>query len=229
MNTPQIHPSTSDSVPLTSIDDINHVMYINLDSRTDRRRHIEVTLARLGIDPSKIHRLSATKTSNGAIGCSISHIRCLIHAKEHNWPHVLIVEDDLQFTDITKFKTQCNNFLQTGTHWDVVLLAGNNVGPHGPVTDCCVKVSMCQTTTGYLVKQEYYDTLLSNFKQGVDMLAVNPRHSNHFAIDKYWFHLQKKDDWYLIYPLYGTQVTNYSNIEGRNTNYDTLMLTLDKY
>jgi GR25 family glycosyltransferase involved in LPS biosynthesis len=204
-------------------------MYINLDSRTDRRRHIEVTLARLGIDPSKIHRLSATKTINGAIGCSISHIRCLIHAKEHNWPHVLIVEDDLQFTDIPKFKTQCNNFLQTGIHWDVVLLAGNNVGSHGPVTDCCVKVYTCQTTTGYLVKQEYYDTLLSNFKQGVDMLIVNPRQSNHFAIDKYWFHLQKKDAWYLIYPLYGTQVSNYSNIEGRNTNYDTLMLTLDKY
>jgi GR25 family glycosyltransferase involved in LPS biosynthesis len=228
MNTPSIPSDTPNAIHLTSIDDINHVMYINLDSRQDRRQHIEVTLDRLGIDPSKITRLAATQTRNGAIGCSISHIRCLLHAKEHNWPHVLIVEDDLQFTDITKFKSQCNKFLQTGIRWDVVLMAGNNVGPHGPITDCCVKISMCQTTTGYLVKQDYYDTLLSNFKTGVDMLVANPRNHIQFAIDKYWFNLQKKDDWFLIYPLYGTQATNYSNIEGRHTNYDKLMLTLDK-
>jgi glycosyl transferase family 25 len=217
------------TLPLTCIDGINHVMYINLNSRPDRKLHIERELDQLGITPGKIQRLPATQLANGAIGCSISHLRCLLYAKQQNWPHVMIVEDDLHFSDIDKFKKQFNTFLQTIPHWDVVLLAGNNVGPYTRVSDCAVKITMCQTTTGYLVKNEYYDRLANNIKTGIDLLLANPKKPMYFAIDKYWFRLQGVDNWFLVYPLYGTQLSNFSDIEGKHTNYDMLMLTLDKH
>jgi hypothetical protein len=49
-----------------------------------------------------------------------------------------------------------------------------------------------------------------------------------YAIDKYWFQLQKKDKWYLIIPLSVTQRQDYSDIEKRATNYRHAMLDLDK-
>ena len=49
-----------------------------------------------------------------------------------------------------------------------------------------------------------------------------------YAIDKYWFQLQKKDKWYLIIPLSVTQREDYSDIEKRPTNYSNAMLDLDK-
>jgi hypothetical protein len=49
-----------------------------------------------------------------------------------------------------------------------------------------------------------------------------------YAIDKYWFKLQQKDNWYLITPLTVTQREDYSDIEERNTNYTRLMVDLDK-
>jgi hypothetical protein len=54
--------------------------------------------------------------------------------------------------------------------------------------------------------------------------------SNHrlFAIDKYWFNLQKIDKWYLITPLTVTQREDYSDIEKRPTNYTNVMLDLNK-
>ena len=91
-----------------------------------------------------------------------------------------------------------------------------------------VQIQACQTTTGYFVKQEYYDKLLNNFKESLERLLREPKKYTYFAIDKYWFSLQHKDRWFLIYPLTVTQQSNHSNIENKFTNYDMLMLTLDK-
>ena len=220
--------NTSNTSPISSMNDIQHILYINLDNRLDRKSHIEEELNQLGFTPSSIQRFPAIRHKKGAIGCSMSHIHCIHHAKESNWSHVLIVEDDMVITNKPLFTTQFNKMLQTVSPWDVILMAGNNGGPYHIVNDCAVKISRCQTTTGYLVKQEYYDKLIDNFKTGLRLLMNYPQYPHHFAIDVYWFKLQLTDNWFLIYPLYGTQLSNYSDIEGRYTNYHQCMLVLDK-
>lgn len=214
--------------PICDISDINHVVYINLDSRPDRKLHVERELTSIGILSENITRFSAIELNDGALGCSLSHLNCIRKAKEANWPHILLVEDDIRFIDIPKFKEQFSKLLKTIDRWDVVLLAGNNVGPYTIVSNCAVKIEACQTTTGYLVKQEYYDTLITNFENGIQNLMKYPNLRPLYAIDKYWFSLQTKDTWLMVYPLYGTQCISYSNIEQRSVNYDTLMLRLDK-
>jgi len=214
---------------LSTRSDIKYVFYINLDNRPDRKIHIENELHNLGINPTAIRRFRAIEMAEGAIGCSLSHLRCIQHAKNENLPYIMVVEDDFKILDVTKFSIQFDKLLQTHTDWDVVLLAGNNVGPYTILSDCAVKINQCQTTTGYLVKREYYDTLIENFTTGLRMLMKTPNLHIHFAIDRYWFNLQSKDNWLLVYPLYGTQCSNYSNIEKRYTNYDGVMLVLDKF
>jgi len=210
---------------MNSISDIKHAFYINLASRPDRKQHIETQMQCLGIP---IERFNAIKLPNGALGCSMSHLKCLEMAKKEEWPHLLIVEDDIQFLKPELFKRQLSKFLSTHKSWDVILVGGNNVPPYQPIDDTCIKVGSCQTTTGYLVNGHYFDTLIANYREGIKKLIENPSQHVLYAIDKFWFQLQKRDNWYLIIPLSVTQREDYSDIEKRATNYAQAMLDVDK-
>ena len=210
---------------MNSISDIKHAFYINLLSRPDRKQHVENQLKTIGINAE---RFNAIKMSNGAVGCSMSHLKIIETAKANDWDHVLIVEDDILFTNPSLFVEQFNKFLSKHKSFDVVLIAGNNSPPFKEIDDTCVKVTKCQTTTGYLVQKHYYNTLINNYKAGILQLMKNPDKHVMFAIDKYWFNLQQIHNWYLIIPLTVTQREDYSDIEKRPTNYTPAMLDLDK-
>jgi glycosyl transferase family 25 len=210
---------------MNSISDIKHAFYINLLTRPDRKQHVERQLQTVGI---KAERFNAIKMTNGAIGCSMSHLKIIETAKANNWDHVLIVEDDILFTEPSIFVKQFNLFLSNHKNFDVVLIAGNNLPPYTKIDDTCVQVTHCQTTTAYLVKSHYYDTLITNYKSGILKLILEPHNHVLYAIDKYWFSLQSIDKWYLITPLTVTQREDYSDIEKRATNYTPSMLDLDK-
>ena len=105
---------------ISNISDINHSFYINLESRPDRKKHVEEQLKIIGITSN---RFNAIKLPNGALGCSMSHLKCIEIAKENNWEHVLIVEDDIKFLNPELFITQINKFFNSHTEWDVVLIA----------------------------------------------------------------------------------------------------------
>jgi glycosyl transferase family 25 len=210
---------------MKSISDIKHAFYINLESRPDRKAHVEEQLTTIGIQAIQF---KAIKLQNGAIGCSLSHLKLLQMAKQNNWPHILIVEDDILFTNPSIFITSFNHFLSNHPTFDVALISGNNIPPHTQIDDSCVKIYHCQTTTGYLVQNHYYDILINNYTEGIAKLLKEPSKHILYAIDKYWFSLQEKDDWYLIIPLTVTQREDYSDIEKRKTNYSWLMLDLNK-
>jgi glycosyl transferase family 25 len=210
---------------MNCISDIKHAFYINLESRPDRKAHVEEQLTTIGIQAIQF---KAIKLQNGAIGCSLSHLKLLQMAKQNNWPHILIVEDDILFTNPSIFITSFNHFLSNHPTFDVALISGNNIPPHTQIDDSCVKIYHCQTTTGYIVQNHYYDILINNYTEGIAKLLKEPSKHILYAIDKYWFSLQEKDDWYLIIPLTVTQREDYSDIEKRKTNYSWLMLDLNK-
>jgi glycosyl transferase family 25 len=211
---------------INSLADIKNIFYINLEHRTDRKEHVEKELLKIGI---KAQRFNAIKMENGAIGCSMSHLRILQDAQKNNLDHILIVEDDITFLDPELFKNQINKFFETHKNdWDVVLLAGNNMPPYKNIDDTCIQVSRCQTTTGYIVNGQYIKTLLQNVKIGLTHLINKPTEHSKYAIDKYWFILQQLYKWYLIVPLTVVQREDYSDIEKRVTNFEKHMLDVDK-
>jgi len=206
---------------------IKHGFYINLSHREDRNEHVLEQISKIGLN-SAFTRFNAIEMENGAVGCALSHIKCIQAAKELKWPHVLILEDDVTFLDPGLIQTQLERFIKETQYWDVVILAGNNGGSVSDVSDYSAKVSRCQTTTAYLVRDHYYDALLANMKAGLQNLLRYPGQHVVYAIDKYWFTLQQRDAWYLILPLTVIQREDYSDIEKRNTNYMGAMLTLIK-
>jgi len=202
-----------------------NIFYINLEKRTDRKLHVEKQLANIGLEGI---RFNAIEMENGAIGCSLSHLKCLEMAKKNEWDEVMIVEDDITFLDPPLFKKTIYNFFDRHKEWDVLLLGGNNIPPYQNIDDCCIKISHCQTTTGYIVKKHYYLTLIENIKTGLNHLLREPTKHFFYAIDKYWLKLQKKDKWYLLIPLSVVQQPGYSDIEKKNTNYVNMLTAVNK-
>ena len=128
----------------------------------------------------------------------MSHLKILQNAIKNNLDHILIVEDDITFLNPDLFKSQLTKFFELhGNKWDVILLAGNNIPPYQPIDDTCIKVSSCQTTTGYLVNGHYIKVLETNIKMGLTHLLNKPNETSKYAIDKFWFILQKP-----LIPLY---------------------------
>lgn len=227
---------------------LKNTLFINLEERKDRLEHIKKEFEKLNIVGE---RFNAVKTQSGAIGCSISHIKCLEIAKERDWDYVLICEDDITFLNPTllienlnKFKEAMDqkkfdsmlvintpNGIVNSAHengWDVILIGGNNAPPSLKLGDFCRRVYNCQTATGYIVKKHYYDVLIKNMRDGLQQLMKNPENKHEYALDMYWKHLQRKDNWFIIIPPTVIQYANYSNIEKRNVDYKHLMMDLDK-
>ena len=94
------------------------------------------------------------------------------------------------------------------------------------VTTHILKISKSFTTTGYIVKQHYYDILINNIKQGINLLLknLNNVHNGMYAIDVHWMQLQRKDNWYILYPRTISQLPDYSDIEKKTVNYNHVML-----
>lgn len=209
---------------LNNSSDIKNIFYINLDRRIDRKQHIEGQMKLL---TWQAQRFPAISHKFGALGCSLSHLTLIKYAKHNNLDHILILEDDVTFLNPALFLNSLNNFLKNHKDFDVLLLAGNNMGDYKRIDEFCVKVSHCQTTTAYLVKSHYYDTLINNYQKGIDLLTQNPDKLIQFAIDQYWGTLQISHNWYLLTPLSVVQRPDISDIEKRLTNYRNLMLELD--
>jgi glycosyl transferase family 25 len=202
-----------------------NVIYINLERRIDRKISVIQELKKIHVEEPMCFK--AIELENGALGCSMSHLKCIETAKKNNYEYVFVCEDDIELLDPNLFLTQLNTFLNSTINWDVVLVAGNNMLPYIPVNDNCIKVLNCQTTTGYIVKKNYYDKLINNFKTGIQKLIKEPT-NNLYKIDKFWFSLQREDNWYLIIPLSIVQKEDYSDIEKKVTNFQKYMLDYNK-
>jgi GR25 family glycosyltransferase involved in LPS biosynthesis len=203
-----------------------HTLFINLEHRTDRLNHALNEFKKMGI---KAERVNAIKMQNGAIGCTMSHIKCIELAKSRDWEQVFICEDDISFLKPELLKRNIELFYNNDDIlWDVLIIGGNNVPPYQQLYEYTARIFRNQTTTGYIVKKHYYDTLLTNFKESAANLLRNPNNKREYALDIYWNRLQMQDFWYMITPPTVTQYENYSDIECETTNYDFLMLDMDK-
>ena len=199
-------------MPETKFGFVDHVVYINLDHRTDRRAEIEAELARY-FPAEKVTRFSAIKNDFGALGCTMSHIGVLEMAQANQWKNVLVVEDDLMwYSDFDQNYTTLERLVKND--YDAIVLATTRAEWYLN----SLKLITSRTTSCYLVRSQYYDTLLSNFRESRDLLKVSKDKGNH-AIDMYWMRIQSKDKWFIVIPSLGHQRPGYSDIEQKLVDY----------
>ena len=225
-----------------------NILYINLEYRKERNEHIIEQLKNMGL--TNYQRFEAIHNKEcGHIGCASSHIACLEIAKKHNWEQVLILEDDFTFTKDKKYIFENYDRIKDN-NWDVLMLTGNlNKSTHKyeKIDDILSKCKKTSTTSGYIIKNNYYDILLNNFKEAkkimekeliqykVKLSKMDPSkirgrwdatsrspgymfQYNCTAIDGYMQKLQEKDNWVIFYPNIGKQNELFNgNYKGNDT------------
>lgn len=182
---------------------IDKVVYINLEHRTDRREQIEAEL--LKFPSEKVVRFNAIKHERGAVGCTQSHIAVLEMAIEEGWSNYLVVEDDAMWVNFDKGYLLLEKLAKN--HYDVIVLGSVN-----PKIDNKFKLTSCQTTTAFIVHHDYYETLLTNFKEGLEGFLQTGNYPK-YAVDQYWKRLQPDGNWYGISPSLMIQRPSFSDID----------------
>jgi GR25 family glycosyltransferase involved in LPS biosynthesis len=213
-----------DSIP-PCLNYIDAIIYINLEYRNDRREHVLNEIKKIDPTLSKTHRIDAIHIpENGALGCSLSHIKALELCKTHpEWKYCLILEDDFTFvaTDKSQTNYQIVELFATCTYFDMLLLAygfdafiyERTISPN------VVRVHSSQTTSGYVVNQHYIDALIQNYRESSDLLRQKGRH-HEGCLDQYWKRLMPYGEWYAYHTRIGYQYANFSDIENRFHNYE---------
>jgi glycosyl transferase family 25 len=205
------------------MDFIDAVVYINLDRREDRRQWIEQELKRLGVPSEKVVRFPAIERNPGWIGCTLSHIGVLEMAKEKQWKNVMLLEDDFEcIVSPEKFNTSLWEFFLSNTQFDVLFLS-YNLFQGEEYNQLVGRVKNCQTASGFIVNERFYDTLLSCWKHGYTRHTEN-EHMNleHLlTCDQYWKVLQEIPSYVWLYfkERIGIQRAGYSDLMNRYVRY----------
>jgi glycosyl transferase family 25 len=189
------------------MDLIDKVVYINLDARKDRRQEVEGELERMGI---AAERFPAIRTSPGIIGCGQSHSAVLKEAKARGYRNILILEDDFMFlVPKEEFLTLLRQALKEVPDYDVIML-GYAINSSTPFSETLVKILNAQTTSGYLVSEKFYDTLISTWDESTHKLIQTGRHWD-YACDHAWKALQPSAAWYAFATRIGKQRPSFAD------------------
>jgi len=191
--------------------------YINLPNRKDRKEQILNEMKKIGLPKEKIERINATHEKyNGHLGCVKSHINAVENAKKNNYETVVIFEDDFIFTkDKDTIDNKLNEFLEKkGNDWDVLQIGASYKTVEDTDIDDIKNVNSAMGPSGYIINNNFYDSLLDNFYESRDKLQkmtdehlLNSKEKifepGEIALDQHWQPLQEKSNWYL-YDI-GTQ------------------------
>jgi GR25 family glycosyltransferase involved in LPS biosynthesis len=208
------------------INQLDAIIYINLENRGDRKDLLLKELAALDTNMSKVHKVSGIyMPKNGHKGCIQSHILALnmIKLNQPRWSRVLILEDDIELTQepeqFNKILAQAMKKLDTiDPDWNVLMLmaswkvihpadAPENqsleiYNPQGERIPLALqRLKAATSALAYVVKASYVDEILKLFDRCNNNLQpdrLNEDNHEPWALDQQWRTLQERDRWYCL-------------------------------
>ena len=194
---------------------IDKIVYINLDKRPDRKKEIEHELAIMGLSGE---RFSAIEHKRGMIGCGMSHLAVLKQAKAKGYNNILVLEDDFHFiVDKSVFEKELDSFFDLNIPYDVLMLSYNHL-KHEQYNTVMSRAINVQTASGYIVHSRFYDSLIRVWEAGLQNL-IETGNEPKYSVDQCWKTLQPSSQWFLLNTRIGVQRESYSDIEHRVVDY----------
>jgi glycosyl transferase family 25 len=192
---------------------IDKIIYINLDTRTDRNERILNEFKRLGFPEEKIQRFSATSYQGCPnTGCLLSHASVLEIAYDMDLKNVLILEDDFVFIeDADKVNDDLKTFFDLKLDWDVVMLTTCAAVVSEHTNSLISRVSSSGNGAGYLVNRSMMLELSTLFKSNVENLFNTKQHWI-YQNDILWKTLMPSSKWFMFNHYLGYQQEGYSDL-----------------
>lgn len=200
--------------------------YINLEHRTDRKRHIENTLRNLKV--KDYERIPGVIKNLPWQGNTTAFYNAFTRALELNNEYTLICEDDFHIENVEMFEKNLEDFFKNEKDWDVLMLGGNNMGPLKEKKDSYCKITRTLACPAYLVRKHYYQIFINQLEISMKFMKENPYSGgDDHIIDSIINEIQKRDNWYLIFPHGAVQLPGYSDILKRYVDYSCYMKNLN--
>lgn len=176
---------------------------ISLPNRSDRRSSFIVSAAKAGIKDYRFFRAVPGITKEQKIkGCLLSHKSVIYLANQAKLPHVVIMEDDCNFS-----KDFLSGITGVPPDWDMLYFGAHNHVQPTPVNQNIGRCNYTLSTICYAVRSTCYDLITDHLSQDqpIDMIYANQVH--------------KLINAYCIVPNLVSQITSYSDIEERVVDY----------
>ena len=184
---------------------------INLDERKDRWTETTAELTKWGIG-SQVSRFSAVNGSalkntypvnNGELGLILTHEKIIQEASDKNYQSILILEDDIQFTD--GVIDLPNYFEALPDDWDILWFGANhNVHCGNKIELINNKIIKCNKA---------FSTHCIAFNHTIYTTALELIANKQKAVDVYYWELQQSYNCYAFNPSLAVQRPSYSDIQ----------------
>jgi glycosyl transferase family 25 len=192
------------------------IYLINLDRRPERLDKALKQLEAHGIDnvlrfPAiDGNTLEKHPTLNaGQLGCTVSHLLILHHAKDNNFKRILIFEDDIVLGD--DFNQVLNQAIdELPEDWCMFYMGGNHFKGVENYSDALVKLKGTLTTHAIAINQTFFDKAIE---------TISPLMH---VIDVYYMVMHEQYACFCTSPKIVFQAEGYSDLECRQVNYTSL-------
>lgn len=195
---------------------------INLERRKDRWN--ECLLEFENKELNNIERIFAVdgkdlmffsqKVNSSALALILTNEKIFESAIENNYETILILEDDIEFTDQVK---DISSFVEKlPENWDMIYFGGNHnthVGHKAPesINEKVVKLHHTFSTHCIGINKKAYQPILDRIRK------------RDHPLDVIYSDLQKKLNVYSFAPAMATQRVSFSDIENKVTDYKWLI------
>jgi glycosyl transferase, family 25 len=151
----------------------------------------------------------------GIVGCKASHIEIIKIAKQNNYDSILILEDDIEFTNNWQndFENTMISIKNDKINYDILYLTCNHLITYDEINNYLVKPKYGLQTCGYIINSSIYDYIIET--------AMN----SGMTIDVYYCEYIQKNplyNTYCIMPNIINQIIDFSTIENRMVDYSTI-------
>lgn len=190
------------------------IYVINLDKRVDRFETFQKEMEKYSIHgverfPAINGKLIEYNGSLlfGEIGVLMSHFEIIKKAKEEDLNNVLILEDDVFFTDeILKLDDYISNVPKD---WDFIYFGGNHVYGQPPIkiNEKVLKLNFTVALQCVAINKQMFDVIL----------AILPKMAK--QVDGYYANLHNVFNAYGFTPNMAKQMVGFSDIQNRNVDY----------
>lgn len=187
---------------------------INLDRRKDRYENFQKEMSKYSIN--NVERFSAidgntiantTSLLPGELGVLSSHLEIIKKSKQDNLKNVLILEDDVYFSDeILKLDEYMS---MVPSDWDFIYFGGNHTYGNPPtiINEKIQKLNYTVALQCVAINSSIFDVIET----------VLPKTKK--QVDAYYADLHGTFNAYGFYPNMAKQVAGFSDIQNCNVNY----------
>lgn len=199
---------------------LEHIFIITLPHRKDRLNLITSQLDSFGLEYEVFNGVNGKnikakyESDNGNVGCTASHGQVLQRAQIMGLNNCLVLEDDCELSD--DFLQRITD-LQLPNNWDLCYLSGTHREQPIKVNDILSRCVRTLTTHAYIANLKSNNLIeLNQYLLGYD---ANPYTQ---PVDCYFAEYQNNSYFYVINKPIAWQKGGYSDINGREMNYEWL-------